>query len=873
MKQLHTYFIKLIYFLLLQFIVSTLPAQQTIQFNHFSAAHGLSQNNFQSILQDKKGYMWFASSNGLIKYDGYAFKTFHHEPGNKNSLPDNYMKQLCEDSKGNIWIISGDIVKLTKYNPQTGKFTTYHHDEKDKYSLSSDAVNCIVAGQNGSLWIGTNNAGLCRYDPATDHFIDYGKNQMLPDTLCSKTIFSLLIDHKGSLWIGTNKGVNVFNPIHNTLMAYKPEDQNKFARYSFTNYLFEDHAGNIWIGYIDGNGVTRLNPTTGMVSHYLHPGNNPNSISWNVNSIMEDHNNTIWIASYNGLSAYQPQTGDFKVYLADTKDKNTLGSNSVMKIYEDRSGVLWIATNGGGLNTLELSNKKFQVYQQRFNKDYATNYPMGLNKNHEGNILINTFGAGVQVFDPATDEFKSYQFDKAKNKGHNFNYSYCTLEDSNGMLWVGTSTEGLHTLDLKTGIFNTWHSNSNNADTVAYNQINCMAEDQTKQLWLGTQTGLKCFNLKTKTYQDFQKLYPDSNQLAEDAITDLFCDPQGILWIGGTIGGLTLFNTKTGETQIFKQDDKNLHSISNNVINCFYDDGKGIVWIGTSSGLNGFDKKTKQFVSYTTLNGLPGNSVTGIVADNNGNLWLSGDEGICRFTAPSFTNSKAICRNYNVSDGLPGNEYYFNTCVKGDDGTLYFGSNAGIVAFKPDDLKDNSFIPPVLITDLSVFNKPVTTNDSTGILKLPVDETKEIKLSYRQNNFTFTFAALSFIHPEKNQYAYKLEDYDKEWIYTDASKRYVNYTNLDPGEYIFQVKASNNDGIWNETPTKIHLIITPPFWQTWWFRTLILLSVGSMVYGIYRFRLREVMRLQNIRNKISGDLHDDIGSTLNSISVYSEVAK
>ena len=255
MKQLHTYFIRPIFFLLLHFIISKLPAQQATQFNRFSTTHGLSQNYFQWILQDRKGYMWFATTNGLIKYDGYSFTTLRHEPGNKNSLPDNLVIRLCEDFKGNIWMLTGDNVKLTKYNPQTGKFTTYRHDEKDKHSLSSDVVNCIVADKNGSVWIGTKDAGLCRYDPAADHFIDYNKDHLLPDTLCSKTIFSLMIDHNGSLWIGTNKGVNVFDPVHKKLVAYKPEDQNKFAKYNSGNFLFEDQAEKIWIGYDDGGGV------------------------------------------------------------------------------------------------------------------------------------------------------------------------------------------------------------------------------------------------------------------------------------------------------------------------------------------------------------------------------------------------------------------------------------------------------------------------------------------------------------------------------------------------------------------------------------------------------------------------------------------
>ncbi|MEO5675776.1 MAG: two-component regulator propeller domain-containing protein, partial [Chitinophagales bacterium] len=845
----------------------------TIQFNHFSAEHGLSQTNFRDIIQDKKGYMWFGLWNGLIKFDGYTFTTFQFDPDNKNSPPVNAISSLCIDDDGNIWMI-GYSYGLIEYNARTEKFIGYQHDEKDKYSISSNEINSIVVDHDGSIWIGTNDAGLCKYDASLNRFINYTKDHLLPDSLCSKTIFSLMIARNGLLWIGTSNGVNVFDKAHKKLIAYKPSGKNNFAQTCNYSCLFEDHSGKIWIGY-NGGGAACLNLSTGVVKSYRHDDKNPRSLRVDiVNSIREDHNGTIWIATYEGLCAFDPVTDDFTVFSNSINDEYSLTSSSVIDVYEDRGGVLWIATNGGGLNTLNLYDKKFQVYQKGYLKDYNSHYPLQLYKDHTGKIWVTAFGEGLLCFDPAIGKFKNYHFDPAKSKGHFFAACYCLLEDSNGLLWTGSTAEGLNSLDPQTGLFTTWHSTSDNADSVAYNQINCMAKDQMNRLWLGTSSGLKCFDLNTKRYSAFAKLYSDTNQLSSDGIQDLYCDAEGFLWIGGTSGGLTLFNTRNDEIKIFKHDEKKSYSLSSNAVNCFYDDEKGKVWIGTEGGgLNEFDKKSEEFTVFTMKTGMPENTVNGILADDHGNLWLSGNRGLCKFTPPSFANAKATCRNYNMSDGLPGDEYYYNACARGDDGTLYFGSNAGVVCFKPEELKDNPFIPAIVITGFSVFNKLVTPNDSSGILKITADETKEITLAYSQNVFSFTFAALSYINPEKNKYAYRLEGFDKDWIYTDASIRFANYTNLDAGTYIFKVKGSNNDGVWNETPAEMKLIILPPYWQTWWFKLLCAITGGLIVYAIIYSRMQKMRDIRRIRNKIASDLHDDLGATLSSISILSEIVK
>lgn len=851
---------------------SVCPAQtgQKIQFNHFSADHGLSQTRFGPILSDKKGYMWFGTGNGLLKYDGYSFTTFLTDPRNKNSLPDTDVDNLCEDGEENIWSSTNLNPWLSKYNPHTGNFTLYRHDENNKFSGPPGIVTCLITDKQGLLWIGT-DAGVCFYESATDKFISLSEI-IYPDTLCNRSINCLMVDHSGLLWIGTASGINIYDAVRKKLRLFSPVNKKYSALNKEVICMQEDHSGNIWIS-LWGNGLYRCNPQNGTSEIYRHSDSDPNSLGTDdVNKLIEDSHKNIWAGMWGGISVYQQQTNNFKTFHAEPNDIHSLNTNQIINLFEDKTGVMWIGTSGGGLNNCYLSNNKFKVYQN-YDKDFISHFPLSLYKDHEGRIFMTTFGAGVLEFNPVSGTFKSYNIILPGNKKTGPNFSYGGLKASDANFWVVSFDEGLHKLDRKSGKFTTIHSTSDNRDTTFHNVSNCIVEDLNKRLWIGTNYGLKCYDLNTKKFSGFENLYRDTNQLSNDGIVSLYADSEGILWIAGT-NGLTLFNTKTGRVKIFKHDDKNPWSLSNNNINYFFDDRNGTVWIGTKGGgLNRFDKETEHFVAFTTKDGLPDNTVVGILNDDHGNLWLSTNKGICKFTPPSSEKNKVVCRNYNMSDGLPADEFYYNTCVKGDDGALYFASTAGLVAFKPDELKENSFIPPVVITDFNVLNKSVLQNDSTGILKLPADETTEIRLSYRQNVFSFTFSALSFVHPEKNKYAYMLEGFDKDWVYTDASRRIATYTNLDPDTYIFKVKGTNNDGVWNEIPTSLRLIISPPYWQTWWFRSVIILFLAGLAYGIYRYRLREVIRLQNIRNRISGDLHDDIGSTLNSISVYSEVAK
>jgi ligand-binding sensor domain-containing protein/two-component sensor histidine kinase len=857
-------------FTLLPLICQAQPALDKIQFNHFSIDHGLSQTVFTSTLQDRKGYMWFGSINGLIKFDGYKFTEYNYVPNDKKSLPANDVKKLCEDSSGNIWMAAESSHVLSKFDPHTESFSVFQKNEKNQSEGLPGFVQSMVTDKQGKVWIGTGQ-GLCFYDAASGKIIHLDKI-IFPDTLCSRNIYCLMIDHTGFLWIGTANGINVYDPLHKRIKLFDPRDKNYAGFSKEVQCILEDHSGNIWIGTqsedVTKRGLYCYTPAKGTSKLYTHAANSNSIGPGFINTLVEDRYNNIWVGMYEGgISIYQSRTDNFINYRGDASDRYSLSSDHVMSIFEDRSGVTWIGTNGGGLNTCYLAPKKLDVYQN-YDKEFTTHYPLSLYKNRHGKIYLTTFGTGVSEFDPAKGSFIPYKYDKSDKESI---YCYNAFEDSGENLWSASFNEGLHKLDRKTGKFITIHSIKDNADTTFHNISNCIAEDQNKRLWIGTNKGLKCYNLKEKKYSAAEDLFRDASLLSSATIVSLYCDNDGILWISGD-NGLTLFNTKSGQIKNFRHDDRNPNSLSDDHVTSFYDDGYNKLWIGTEGGgLNEFDKKTEQFVAFTTKAGMPDNSIYGILADNSGNLWLETNKGICKFTPPSAKNNKPVFRIYNMSDGLPGCEFYYNTCAKANDGTFYFASKKGLIAFKPEELKDNPNIPAVAITSLNVFNKTILSDDSTGILKCPIDETKKIKLSYQQNNLTFSFAALNYVRPEKNSYAYKLEGYDKDWIYTDANKRFASYTNLDAGEYTFKVKASNNDNVWNEEGTAIQLVITPPWWRTLWFRLLCLFVVVIALYSIYYIRTQKLKEIRAIRNRIASDLHDDLGATLSSISIMSEL--
>jgi ligand-binding sensor domain-containing protein len=688
---------------------------------------------------------------------------------------------------------------------------------------------------------------------------------------------SVCSDEEGNLWIVTSApGIDYFNPVTGKVMRHFDYGTKKTITSDANSGIYgvsRGSNGNIWINSRD-NGVMCYNTRSKKIIEHLHPpirlySNAGNGLLY----VYEDSRNNLWAASNDGGIDYYDRAQKKFFHLNSFGAVNIFGLTSFC---EDKSGALWFGTDKG-VFILDTKSKKF--HQAQHNKadknSLADNFVFSFLRDSRGVFYIGASGVDV-----ADNDFEKFNHLRLMVKGKNIlenNIIWQIFEDSKKIIWFAT-INGLAGYDPDTKKSKWYSYDSRDSTSVSAQSVTGILEDRKGRYWCTTWGGgFNLFNPSTGKFRSFKKSESE-NSVSTNSLGKLFEDSHSTIYIGSNDGGMITFNPDSEIFSVYRHSDKNIFSISCDIVLDFAESNTGIIWIATlGGGVNAFDPLTGKFRTFSAKDGLISNVVSSIVEDNNGNYWLGTDKGISRFTPPENPfneKSKFRFRNYTQSDGLPASATNGYNSYKDYDRTIFIGTeSAGFIYFKPEELTDNDFIPPVYITDFKLFNKSVEQNANDSILKLPVEVSKEITLTYKQDVFSFEFAALNYFHPDGNQYAYMLKGFDEEWIFTDASKRFAYYTNLEPGLYVFKVKGSNNDGMWNNTPVEMNLLITPPFWQTWWFRFLIIATAAAAVYGYYSNRINQILLLQKIRNKIASDLHDDIGSTLNSISVYSEVAK
>jgi len=754
------------------------------------------------------------------------------------------------------------------------------------------------------LWIGTFNGGLNKFDPETEQFERFQHDPHNPGSLSHNIIREIYEDKSGTLWIGTERGLNELIP------ANTPGDSKIFIRYlneadnpnslshDRVRAIYEDESSILWIGTDDGLNQLIPGETEGappIFVHYKNDPNDPNSLSHNlIRTIYKDREGTLWIGTDGGLNkliqdSIVENRASSKVrfvrYLHDPNNSNSLSHNEVYAIYEDRSGVLWIGTNGGGLNQFDRNKETFTNYLNIPSDPNSLSYDeiRCIYEDRSGVLWIGTYGGGICKVDRAKKQFVHYKPDPDNPNSLNEEIVWCIYEDRAGILWIGTHGGGLNKFDRKKNLFTHYLSDPDDPMTLSSNIVRLVSEDHSGVLWIGTNGGgLNKFDRDKEQFTSFQHNPADPNSLSHNEIRALYEDRSGILWIGtrgggvnklvpgerenlppsfvhyshdpnnpqsisndfirvifedrsgvfwiGTLGGgLNKFDRETETFTHYRANSRIPNNLSNDYIFSIYEDKSGILWIGTwGGGLNRFDRASGTFKYYTENDGLPNNAIYGILEDNQGNLWLSTNNGISRFNPQT-----EIFRNFGVRDGLQSKEFNGGSHFKSPGGEMFFGGINGFNAFYPENIKDNPYVPPIVITSFQKLNKEMSFDK-------PVWEIEMLELSHKDYVFSFEFAALDFTAPEMNRYAYKMEGLDEHWIYTDVDKRFANYTTLSPGEYVFRVKGSNNDGIWNEEGTSIRIIITPPFWKTWWFTFLIVLAALTLVLLWYRWNLKTV---------------------------------
>gem|GEM_PF-1263809 len=836
---------------------NSLTAQQ---FERISLEHGLSHGSIYSIVQDSTGFIWFGTEDGLDRYDGYKFTVLRHDPENPDSLPSSDCSKIHVDTSGIMWIGTWGA-GLVRYDPAASTFKHFPHNPDDPDSLSGNRIECIYRDSAGRLWIGTERAGLNRFDEVNERFIRYRFDPENPTGLSSDWIKTLWEDDKGRLWIGTNAGLNRLDPgSKGFIHFYHKTGETSGLSTNLIRSIIQDKSGVFWIGTRAG-GLNRFDPDTGRTKVYKNDPQNPDTISDDsITQVFEDSHGTLWIGTYyGGLNRFSPGKETFIHYKYDPRDTHSLSHNRVEVIFEDRAGVLWIGTRGGGVNKLDLKPAKFINYAYNPHDPGGLPHPevyAAAGDTDGQTAWIGTDG-GLRRFDSLTGRFKELSHTAAGPATHPLSTERIrsVITDRSGNTWVGTYNAGLFKLIPADGDgfrFINYTNNPANPNSISSNRIHTIFEDKDGDIWVGTKDGLNLLVLSTAPSNARFKRYTarDGNpgSLSSGYISSIYQDRSGTIWVG-TDNGLNRTEKQTEHWLSFKHDPADTESISNNNVQVILEapggDSAGPLWVGTEVGLNLFDVKTRRSKRYTEKNGLPSNRIAAILAGDRGQLWIATSRGMSRFDPESETT-----RNFDITDGLPGSGFNRNACFKDKNGRMFFGSEAGLTVFSPENTVENPFIPPVVLTSIKIFNNEMR-------LDKPLHVIKEITLSYKQKFISFDFAALDYTYPAKNRYAYKMDGFDTGWI-DSGTRNHAAYSNLSPGHYVFHVKASNNDGTWNKKGISLKIDITPPFWVTRWFRILILAGLGLAIFVAFRHRVRQIKKRNTELKETNFKLEEEV---------------
>lgn len=857
---------------------------------------GLSQGMINCIYQDHFGFMWFGTLDGLNRYDGYHFTVYRYDANDQNSISGNWISSIFEDSRGRLWVGTA-LNGLNVFDRETEKFIRFQNDNKQPNTISGNGILSIQEDKFGSVWVGTshglnkisirekikNNDGSNDFNKRYHVLIDrihfdasdsFNELFIYQDETGNNDYFepAFFIDSKGFVWVSTLKALFRIKPCKDCNEQIENMDLSKLLPNTSSLTHLENHVFNFTedtnshaLYLFSRNYITSVDQNSDAVQ-FFHCGRIDPAVSRTQIII---NAGIIWESCSGSL--YQFDVNNRKIWNIAPKNNDQLNMLSFANtIYKDRSGIIWIGTKGYGIlkynprtekfhavnqssiiwmsatpnNDIIIQSKKLTLYRYHDSiKEYVADTtffkrvyeavpqktPDIAVQNKEGTCWINISSL--------------VQFDPAKNSVKKFPYSACfpLFVDDHDNLWFGTKSAFCN-LDKSSGLVKEYYYPLPKISMFPYQFLETICADENGVFWLGTINGLFRFDQKNQSWKRFVSIPNDNSTLSADVIFSICQDP--------------LYPEK-------------------------------YLWIGTNGGgLNCFDKLTGKFIRYGEKDGLPNKVVYGILNDDSGNLWLSTNKGLSRFTPSYIKVSKekfpkingGAFKNFEEEDGLQSNEFNRYAFTRTNDGTLFFGGVNGFNYFDPKEINDNTAVPNVVVTDFKVNNKSVvfshveSKQENTPLLSKPIFLTEKIVLPYKDNMITFEFSSMDFTAPEKNLFKYRLEGFDKEWIQS-SSNHFATYTNLDPGKYTFHLAGSNNDGVWNEQGTSIDLTILPPWYMTWLFRVSLIAVLSAGLYAMWRYRLRQALKLMEVRNRIASDLHDEIGSTLSSVYIYSEVAQ
>jgi len=817
---------------------------QNIKFEHIGLENGLPVSWVRTVCKDKMGFVWIGTNNGFCRYDGYSIKSYFNIPDDSTSLSNNQINKIRELSDGRL-LIATTGGGICIFDPKTEKFRSFFNKKEDAgkydniYDIQIDKNNLVwlaseraiisfdptslkfnlirpfpqtenkqnsfhslIFAKDGSLWATSQFAGVVNIDIKTGKILDIiSHKQLKPDTKGGDDIQStkyIALDTDGALWIAT-EGFGVWVYKNKELKNVLKQEGNAKTDYSkFFNKGICFTNNKMWISF-DGYGLGIFDTKTFKAEFLMPKADDLHSLNTaTVQGIYSDDSGTVWVMTYDGgVNIFNPERFKFSAVKPTGGTTKGLSNRSVWTFLEDSDGKIWIGTDGGGISILDPKNEDagFEYFKSEPNNpnSLSSNVIKDIKQTKDGNYWFGTYLGGICRYDPKTKKFKKWlPTTPSDPKAPGSNLVWNMLEDSHGTFWLSCLGNSLDTLDRKTETF--YH-------------------------FVGS---------------------GDVRRFTNGAAYVLYEDKQGTIWACTDGGGLYYY---THQLQKFKKythttDSTSATSIPSNKVFGVYDDLDGNFWVGTAKGLSLLDRKTGKFEVHKLVDGVTQPVVFCILQDKRKRLWISSNQGLFCYDVKN-----KIIDHYDKSDGLQGNEYKYGSCLMTKDGKFYFGGSEGYDAFYPEKIKRNEKKPVVYLSEVLVFNKSVKQNDGSGIMSTTPEYAKTLTFNHNQSVITFRYIALNYTNSSKNQYAYKLSGFEKDWNYV-GTKREVNYTNLDPGTYIFEVKACNNDGVWNETPLQVEIIIVPPFWKTWWFRTLVALAVITSSLGYYFDRINRLKERQ-----------------------------
>jgi len=808
-------------------------ASPSLRFTRLSVEDGLSDTHVWSILQDRQGFMWFGTDvGGINRYDGHEFKVYRHDANDARSLIHNFVLTLYEDREGTMWVGTNGG-GLDRYDRATDTFVHHRHDSADPRSLPHDNVKSIREDHTGGLWIGT-DGGLCRLDRSSGTFTRYRHDPRDAGSLSGDRVIAIRDDREtGLLWLGVVPvGVDVFDPVSGRVQArYVPDPADPGSLSGgIVRQIFQDRAGALWVCTRDG--LNRFDKTTGKFIRFRHDPDDPGSLGANsLTRVHEDAQGRFWVTTYfDGLELFDRAHGRFTHYRHDPGDPQSLGDDTIRTMYEDRSGALWFGTENGGVSRLSGESPGFLTFRHNPGRPDSLTYGsvLALHESRAGQLWVGTTkglnrGSG-------TGSFRRYRHDAKDPRSLSHDDVRAVAEDARGTLWIGTNGGGL--CRLEDPGFRCYRADPSDPASLMDDRIETLQAAADGGLWVAVHGfGLEYFDGRRFTH--YRREAEASRSLPTQYVLSIVEDGENGVWLGTNNTGLVRLDRTTGTFRAFPIDPQRVGSEAANRVHALYSDGRGGLWVGAEAGLLRFDLASHEYdVHYTTADGLPSDAVVSILGHEDGTLWLGTPSGLCRLDADRRT-----FRTYGRSDGLQSNKFAWRSCTRSRDGRLLFGGVSGFSAFDPHALADNTHVPPVVLTRFELFRKPVVAGEGTP-LRTAVHVAEEAVLRHDQSVFSIRFAALNYSSPENNRYAYKMDGFDADWMPTDAQRPYATYTNLDPGTYVFRVRAANNHGHWNHTGTLLKIVIQPPWWRTPGFLGVMALGVVGLLFASYRVRVR-----------------------------------